>query len=88
MASPIRRARSGGVIRRLVERMRRAFPTTAHPHGLRYAAAARMDEGGATPVMIAEVLGQRTYRMAMQYASGRLRAAQGVAAMKGPAPGL
>jgi integrase len=77
----------GGVIRRLVERVPR-IPDNRSPHGLRYAAAARMDEGGATPVMIAEVLGQRTYRVAMQYASGRLRAAQGIAAMKGPAPGL
>jgi hypothetical protein len=34
---------------------------------------------------IAEVLGQRTFRMAMKYASGRKRAAEGVAAMKGEA---
>lgn len=72
----------GGVIRRLVERCPR-IPDNRSPHGLRYAAAARMDEGGATPVMIGEVLGQRTYRIAMQYAQGRLRAAQGIAAMKG-----
>lgn len=72
----------GGVIRRLVERVDR-IPNNRGPHGLRYAAAARMDEGGATPVIIGEVLGQRTYKMAMKYASGRLRASQGIAAMKG-----
>jgi hypothetical protein len=31
------------------------------------------------------VLGQRTFKMAMKYASGRRRAAEGVAAMKGEA---
>jgi hypothetical protein len=33
--------------------------------------------------MIQEVLGHRTFRMAMKYASGRLRAALGIAAMGG-----
>jgi integrase len=52
-------------------------------HGLRYAAAARMEEGGATVAAIEAVLGHRTFRMALKYASARRRAAQGVAAMKG-----
>lgn len=71
-----------GVIRRLVERVP-MIPNNRSPHGLRYAAAARMEEGGATPMMIAEVLGHHTYKMAVKYASARLRAAQGIAAMKG-----
>ncbi len=52
-------------------------------HGLRYAAAGRMEEGGAGIAAIEAVLGHRTLKMAMKYASARLRAREGVAAMKG-----
>lgn len=71
-----------GQLRRQVERHPRV-PNNRSFHGLRYAAAARMEDGGATVAAIGEVLGQRTFRMAMKYASGRKRAAEGVAAMKG-----
>lgn len=71
-----------GQLRRQVERDAR-IPNNRSFHGLRYAAAARMEEGGATVAAIGEVLGQRTFRMAMKYASGRKRAAEGVGAMKG-----
>lgn len=71
-----------GVIRRLTERVPQIAGERS-PHGLRYAAAARMDAGGATPMLIAEVLGQQTYKMACQYASARMRAEQGIAAMRG-----
>lgn len=71
-----------GQLRRQVEKHPR-IPNNRSFHGLRYAAAARMEEGGATVAAIGEVLGQRTFRMAMKYASGRKRAAEGVGAMKG-----
>lgn len=71
-----------GVIRRLAERVER-IPSNRSAHGLRYAAAARMEQGGATVGQIESVLGQRTFRMALKYATARLRAAQGIAAMKG-----
>jgi integrase len=71
-----------GQLRRQVEKHPRV-PNNRSYHGIRYAAAARMEEGGATVAAIAEVLGQRTFRMAMKYASGRKRAAEGIAAMKG-----
>lgn len=71
-----------GAIRRQVEKIAR-MPNNRSMHGLRYAAAARMAEGGATIDAIEAVLGHRTYRMAMKYAGGRLRASQGIAAMRG-----
>lgn len=40
-------------------------------HGLRYAAAARMEEAGCTIVEITSVLGHRTYQMGMKYAAQR-----------------
>jgi integrase len=71
-----------GALRRFVEAHPR-IPNNRSMHGLRYAAAARMEEGGATVAAIEAVLGHRTFRMALKYASARRRAAQGVAAMKG-----
>jgi integrase len=73
-----------GQLRRQVEKHPRV-PNNRSFHGIRYAAAARMEEGGATVAAIMIVLGQRTFKMAMKYASGRRRAAEGVAAMKGEA---
>jgi integrase len=55
------------------------FPKRRSPHGLRYAAAGRLEEAGVTPVDAATILGHRTYQMAMQYLSQRKRSA---AAMK------
>lgn len=76
-----------GAIRRLVERVARthAIPGNRSPHGLRYSAASRMEEGGATHAAIAEVLGHRTFRMALKYAGQRVRARSAVAAMPGGA---
>jgi integrase len=71
-----------GAVRRVVE-AHPQVPNNRSMHGLRYAAAARMEEGGAGVATIEAVLGHRTFKMALKYASGRLRAAQGVAAMKG-----
>jgi integrase len=71
-----------GQLRRQVEKHPR-IPNNRSFHGLRYAAAARMEEGGATVAAIEAVLGHRTFRMALKYASARRRAAEGVAAMKG-----
>jgi integrase len=71
-----------GAVRRVVEAHPRV-PNRRSMHGLRYAAAGRMEEGGANIAAIEAVLGHRTFRMAMKYASARLRAAQGIAAMKG-----
>jgi integrase len=71
-----------GQLRRQVEKHARV-PNNRSFHGLRYAAAARMEEGGATVAAIEAVLGHRTFKMALKYASARKRAAEGVAAMKG-----
>ena len=48
---------------------------------LRYAAASRMEEGGASVAQIEAVLGHRTFAMALKYATQRLRAKAGVEAM-------
>jgi integrase len=69
-----------GKVRRVIEKID-AIPGSRSLHGLRYAAAARMEEGGATHAEIAEVLGQRTFRMALKYAGQRVRARAAVAAM-------
>lgn len=44
-------------------------------HGLRYAAAARLEELGCTVGMITSIIGHRTFQMAMQYATKRRDAA-------------
>lgn len=75
-----------GALRRFVEGHDR-IPNDRSFHGLRYAAAARMEEGGSTVAGIEAVLGHRTFRMALKYASARKRAAEGVAAMKGTVDG-
>lgn len=57
------------------------MPKARSAHGLRYAAASRMEEGGASVAEIESVLGHRTFAMALKYATQRLRAKAGVAAM-------
>jgi integrase len=69
-----------GMVRRTVEAHPRV-PNNRSMHGLRYAAAGRMEAGGATIAAIEAVLGHRTFKMAMKYASARLRAAEGITAM-------
>lgn len=59
------------------------FPKGRSPHGLRYAAAGRLEEAGVTPMEAATILGHRTYRMAMDYLSQRKRSAAAVAKMAG-----
>ena len=52
-------------------------------HGLRYAAAAAMEEAGCSVVQISSVLGHRTYQMAMQYISQRRAAKAAMARLEG-----
>lgn len=73
-----------GAVRRVVEKHAHV-PDNRSMHGLRYAAAARMEEGGATVADIEAVLGHRTFKMALKYATGRKRGLAGVEAMKGEA---
>lgn len=75
-----------GAVAGSIRRTLIAIPEMPHDrslHGLRYAAASRMEEGGATVAEIEAVLGHRTFKMALKYASQRLRAKAGVAAMDG-----
>lgn len=62
-----------GAVRRVVEKIPE-MPRNRSMHGLRYAAGSRMDEAGCTVSEIESVLGHRTFRMALKYASQRLRA--------------
>lgn len=50
------------------------MPPNRSLHGLRYAAASRMEEAGSTVAEIEAVLGHRTFQMALKYATQRLRA--------------
>jgi integrase len=50
------------------------MPPNRSLHGLRYASASRLEESGSTVAMIEAVLGHHTFKMALKYASQRLRA--------------
>lgn len=50
------------------------MPKERSLHGLRYAAGAMMEEAGCTVGEIESVLGHETFKMALKYASQRLRA--------------
>jgi integrase len=65
-------------VRRVVESIEE-MPKNRSLHGLRYAAAARLEEAGVTPADIGFVLGHRTYAMAMKYLSQRKRSAAATA---------
>jgi integrase len=65
-------------IRRVAEKIE-GFPENRSPHGLRYAAAGRLEEAGVTPTDASTVLGHRTYQMAMKYLSQRKRSAAAMA---------
>jgi integrase len=65
-------------IRRVAEKIE-GFPPNRSPHGLRYAAAGRLEEVGVTPADASSVLGHRTYQMAMKYLSQRKRSAASMA---------
>jgi integrase len=62
-------------IRRQIGEMK-DFPRDRSIHGLRYAAAARLDEAGCTLTEAVAVLGHRTYQMAHRYMAQR-RASEG-----------
>jgi integrase len=51
------------------------MPTPRSIHGLRYMAGADMEEAGCTVGEIESVLGHHTFKMALKYATQRLRAA-------------
>jgi integrase len=57
-------------LRRQIEGME-CFPKDRSMHGLRYAAAARLDEAGCTLAEAVAVLGHRTYQMAHRYMAQR-----------------
>jgi integrase len=57
-------------VRRVVESIE-GMPKNRSLHGLRYAAAARLNEAGCTPAQCAAVLGHRTYQMALKYMAQR-----------------
>lgn len=61
-------------LRRVVESID-AMPNDRSMHGLRYAAAGRLEEAGVTIAQASAVLGHRTYQMAIKYLSQR-RASQ------------
>lgn len=60
-------------VRRIVTSIA-AMPQDRSLHGLRYAAGSHMEEAGCTVAQIESVLGHQTFRMALKYASQRLRA--------------
>lgn len=55
------------------------WPGKRSPHGLRYAAAGRLEEAGVTPADAVSVMGHRTYQMAIKYLSQRKRSAAAMA---------
>lgn len=60
-----------------------AMPKNRSLHGLRYAAGSAMEEAGCTIAEIEAVLGHRTLRMALKYASQRLRSRSAIAKVEG-----
>jgi integrase len=52
-------------------------------HGLRYSAGARMEEAGCTVAEIEAVLGHRTFKMALKYASQRMRSRSAIDKLEG-----
>lgn len=70
-----------GQVRRRVESID-GMPNNRSMHGLRYAAGSRMEEAGCTVAEIESVLGHQTFKMALKYASQRLRAKAAMAKME------
>jgi integrase len=70
-----------GALRRIVEKIDE-MPNNRSSHGLRYAAGSRMEEAGCTVAEIESVLGHETYKMAIKYASQRLRAKAALAKLE------
>lgn len=61
------------------------FPKNRSMHGLRYAAGSRMEESGCTVAEIESVLGHETFKMALKYASQRLRSKAATAKLEASA---
>lgn len=59
------------------------MPPDRSLHGLRYMAGSDMEEAGCTVGQIESVLGHHTFKMALKYASQRLRAKAAVAKVEG-----
>jgi integrase len=57
-------------LRRFVEGLE-GFPKDRSMHGLRYAAAARLDDAGCSVTETVAVMGHRTYQMALKYMAQR-----------------
>lgn len=57
-------------LRRAIEATE-GMPRERSPHGLRYAAAGRLDDAGCTVAEAVAVLGHRTYQMALRYMAQR-----------------
>jgi integrase len=64
-------------VRRVIESIE-GMPKDRSLHGLRYAAAGRLDEAGVGPTDASEVMGHRTYQMAMKYLAARKRSAAAI----------
>lgn len=58
------------------------MPCNRSSHGLRYAAGSRMEEAGCSVAEIESVLGHETFKMALKYASQRLRAKAALAKLE------
>ena len=59
------------------------FPADRSIHGLRYAAAARLDAAGCTVVETVAVMGHRTYQMALKYMAQRRASEAAMARQEG-----
>lgn len=71
-------------IRRRISKLP-GFPVNRSMHGLRYAAGSRMEEANCTVAEIESVLGHQTFKMALKYASQRLRAKAATAKLEASA---
>lgn len=74
------RSYTGGSLAQALARAITFIPDMPHRtmHGLRYAAAARLEEAGCTVSEIAAILGHRTYQMAMKYIAQRKSAQRAI----------
>ncbi|MEO9132777.1 MAG: tyrosine-type recombinase/integrase [Sphingomonas sp.] len=74
------RAYSGSGLSQSISRAIKMIDGMPHRtmHGLRYAAAARLEEAGCTVSEIASILGHRTYQMAMKYIEQRKSAQRAI----------
>jgi integrase len=69
-------------LRRFIQQTK-CIPEDRSMHGLRYAAAARLDEAGCTVTETVAVLGHRTYQMALKYMAQRRASEAAMARQEG-----